>query len=42
MEIGKAKSEWAAKIGIYLDLANNQSPSFQYFINSLKIRIEAA
>ena len=42
MEIGKAKSEWATKIGIYLDLANNQSPSFQYFINSLKIRIEAA
>lgn len=41
-EIGKIKGEWAARIGSYLNFANNKSPSFQYFINSLKNRIEAA
>lgn len=41
-EIGKIKGEWDARIGSYLDFANNKSPSFQYFINSLKNRIEAA
>lgn len=28
-EIGKAKCEWADQIGRYLDLHNNQSPSYQ-------------
>ncbi len=39
-EIGKAKKEWADRIGIFMDLENNRSPSFQYFITSLKDRIE--
>jgi hypothetical protein len=41
-EIGKAKAEWADMIGALLDIDNNQSPSFQYFINQLRMRIEAA
>jgi hypothetical protein len=41
-EVGKAKAEWADMIGALLDIENNQSPSFQYFINQLRIRIEAA
>lgn len=41
-EIGKAKAEWADMIGASLDIDNNQSPSFQYFINQLRVRIEAA
>lgn len=39
-EIGKAKKEWADNIGKYLNLTNNNSPSFRYFINSLKERIK--
>lgn len=38
-EIGKAKCEWADQIGRYLDLHNNQSPSYQYFINALEKRV---
>lgn len=41
-EIGKAKGEWADRIGYCLDLNHNQSPSFRYFIQALKARIEAA
>lgn len=41
-EIGRAKSEWAEKIGEMLDLSRNQSPSFQKFIYELSNRIEAA
>jgi hypothetical protein len=41
-EMGKAKAEWADAIGASLDIENNQSPSFQYFINQLRVRIEAA
>lgn len=41
-EIGKAKSEWADKIGDKLTLENNISPSFQNFIGALKYRIERA
>ena len=42
MEIGKSKAEWADKIGEKLDLERNQSPSFQFFINELKVRINVA
>ena len=41
-EIGKAKCEWADKIGSKLKIDHNQSPSFQFFIMSLKKRIGAA
>lgn len=41
-EIGNAKSEWADRIGRELDLEKNRSPSFQYFLQSLQSRIEAA
>jgi hypothetical protein len=37
-EVGKKKSEWAEKIGAYLKIRNNQSPSFQYFIGELDKR----
>ena len=39
-EIGKAKCEWADKIGANLTLDENKSPSFQFFINQLQSRIE--
>ena len=39
-EIGKAKCEWADKIGVNLALEGNKSPSFQFFINQLQSRIE--
>lgn len=39
-EIGKAKCEWADKIGKNLTLEQNRSPSFQYFLSSLQVRIE--
>lgn len=38
-EIGKAKCEWADRIGRYLRLHGNNSPSYQYFINELERRI---
>ena len=41
-ETGRAKSEWADKIGAMLDLENNSSPSFRRFISVLQSRIEAA
>ena len=41
-EIGRAKCEWADKIGCLLDLEHNNSPSFCKFIHELKLRIEAA
>lgn len=40
--IGAAKTEWADRIGSCLDIQNNQSPSFNYFINELLKRVEAA
>lgn len=39
MEIGRAKSEWAEKIGKELQLKNNLSPSFNHFIKELEKRI---
>lgn len=41
-EIGKVKAEWADKIGASLDLKNNMSPSFNYFLSQLKTRVEVA
>lgn len=41
-ETGAAKCEWADKIGAQLNLNSNRSPSFQFFLSSLKARIEAA
>lgn len=40
--IGKAKAEWADRIGGALNLEQNISPSFQKFISELRARIEAA
>ncbi len=39
MEIGMKKSEWARNIGEYMDLDNNQSPSFNYFMNEIRRRL---
>ena len=38
-EIGRTKMEWADRIGRFMDLEHNSSPSFQYFINNLRDRI---
>lgn len=38
-EIGKAKCEWADKIGVNLVLEENISPSFRFFINEFEMRI---
>jgi hypothetical protein len=34
--VGKQKSDWAKKIGIYMDVHNNVSPSFNCFKNKLE------
>jgi hypothetical protein len=34
--IGKQKSDWAKKIGAYMDVHNNASPSFNCFRNKLE------
>lgn len=39
-EVGKAKKEWADRLGAFMDLEHNHSPSFQYFVSNLKDRIE--
>lgn len=39
-EIGRAKSEWANKIGPLLDINSNASPSFQNLISNLTKRLE--
>lgn len=41
-EVGKYKSEWAEKIGSYMRIDNNESPSFNYFIRELKMRLNIA
>ena len=41
VEIGECKYEWAKKIGTYMDLDKNQSPSFQHFIREIKKRLAA-
>lgn len=40
-EIGTIKAEWAEKIGVFINLDNNKSPSFNYFINEIKSRCSA-
>lgn len=37
--IGKIKSEWALKIGQYMDVHNNRSPSFNHFMAEIEKRI---
>lgn len=41
-EIGRAKAEWADRIGAYMSLEQNVSPSFRYFITNIKNRIDAS
>ena len=41
-EVGRYKAEWAERIGDYLDLSNNRSSSFQYFICALRTRVKIA
>ena len=40
-EIGSRKKEWAEKIGVYMDCAANDSPSFRYFWQELQKRLLA-
>lgn len=37
--IGKVKNEWAKKIGQFMNIHNNRSPSFNHFIDEIKRRI---
>lgn len=39
IEKGKCKSEWARKIGAYMDITHNNSPSFNYFIAEINKRL---
>ena len=41
-EAGKKKSEWAQKIGAFMRLDENKSPSFQSFLSELDMRIRGA
>lgn len=34
-EAGKAKSEWASKISVLIDIEENMSPSFQFLVRTL-------
>ncbi len=40
--VGKWKRECAARIGAYLDLSCNKSPSFQLFLHALESRLSCA
>ncbi len=40
-EIGNLKCEWAEKIGEHMEIEQNESPSFQFFISEFRKRIEA-
>jgi len=42
IEEGKCKSEWARKIGAYMNIKNNRSPSFNYFIAEINKRLPTA
>jgi hypothetical protein len=37
-EVGRLKSEWANRIGTYMNVRNNASQSFNYFISELDLR----
>ncbi len=39
-EIGKYKSKWADEIGKYMNIDNNISPSFNYFLSQIRMRIK--
>lgn len=39
MEIGKLKSEWADRIGEYMDFSENKSPSFRGFYEEINRRV---
>jgi len=39
IEKGKFKCEWATNIGNHMDLNNNKSPSFKFFINEINSRL---
>ena len=39
VEAGRIKSEWAEKIGQYMNIDNNLSPSFQFFIREIRNRL---
>lgn len=41
-EVGKYKAEWANKVGEYIDIDRNISPSFQAFIEELRKRLMIA
>ncbi len=41
IEAGMQKSEWARKIGACMELDNNQSPSFNYFLSQIRNRLSA-
>ncbi|WP_407383121.1 DUF4276 family protein [Ruminococcus sp.] len=41
-DIGALKIEWAENIGQYMDIDNNESPSFNSFISEIKKRLSAA
>lgn len=38
MDIGRVKAEWAKKIGTYIDIENNNSPSFKMFMEEVQRR----
>lgn len=42
IEVGKFKSEWAQKIGIHMNIAHNNSPSFNYFVSEISKRLPTA
>lgn len=42
IEVGKWKSEWAREIGTHMDIANNNSKSFNLFISEINKRLPAA
>lgn len=42
IEIGKFKSECAQKIGIHMNIAHNNSPSFNYFLSEIRKRLPTA
>lgn len=41
-EVGKFKSEWADRVGLYIDLDNNESQSFNSLVVALRQRLKIA
>ena len=39
VEIGSYKKQWTERIGIHMDIQNNASPSFNYFISEITKRL---